>query len=482
MTLKMPYKIPILRFGTPYESLDTETLQSHRGPQELAVISQANAGMIRRDRRRLAAAQAKLHELSTGQLLDICAAAGEKFLHATLPMNADGQTQSPQEYVEVLSASSGLPHRLCRANMQKVYTVFAEMPKILRGLTRGIDPSVLDHGFGSQDGISLCYGQTASSLGVVLPSNSPGVNSIWMPAIPLRVPVLLKPGREEPWTPLRIMQAFLAAGCPAEAFGFYPTNHEGSATILEQCDRALLFGDERTTAQYASDPSIQIHGPGRSKILIGEDQIQRWPDFIDVLTDSIASNGGRSCINVSSIFVPAEAANIAQALAERLGPIAPKAFDDPEAELSSFANPKMAEFIESSISQALAQGGGADVAEPLRGGPRAVEQDGAVFLRPTVVHCESTAHPLAKTEFLFPFTSVVQVPQADMLAEMGQSLVVTAITKDEAWMAELMNAPSIDRLNLGPIPTNHVEWDQPHEGNLFEFLYQRRAIQRAMDW
>ena len=25
--------------------------------------------------------------------------------------------------------------------------------------------------------------------------------------------------------------------------------------------------------------------------------------------------------------------------------------------------------------------------------------------------------------------------------------------------------------------TNHVEWDQPHEGNLFEFLYKRRSIQ-----
>ena len=44
---------------------------------------------------------------------------------------------------------------------------------------------------------------------------------------------------------------------------------------------------------------------------------------------------------------------------------------------------------------------------------------------------------------------------------------------------ELMEAPNIDRLNIGPLSTLEVSWDQPHEGNLFEFLYKRRAIQRV---
>jgi hypothetical protein len=34
-------------------------------------------------------------------------------------------------------------------------------------------------------------------------------------------------------------------------------------------------------------------------------------------------------------------------------------------------------------------------------------------------------------------------------------------------------------LNVGPVPTNFVRWDQPHEGNLFEHLYARRAFHRA---
>ena len=41
-----------------------------------------------------------------------------------------------------------------------------------------------------------------------------------------------------------------------------------------------------------------------------------------------------------------------------------------------------------------------------------------------------------------------------------------------------MTRADIGRLNLGPVATNSIQWDQPHEGNLFEHLYQQRAFQR----
>jgi hypothetical protein len=55
--------------------------------------------------------------------------------------------------------------------------------------------------------------------------------------------------------------------------------------------------------------------------------------------------------------------------------------------------------------------------------------------------------------------------------------VVSAWTDNPAWIRQLMNSPDIERLNIGSFPTNRVQWEQPHEGNLFEFLYRRRAIQ-----
>ena len=63
-----------------------------------------------------------------------------------------------------------------------------------------------------------------------------------------------------------------------------------------------------------------------------------------------------------------------------------------------------------------------------------------------------------------------------MLNQMGDSLVVTAITGDKKFHEELLASPLIERLNLGPISTMKISWDQPHEGNMFEFLYKRRSI------
>ena len=100
-------------------------------------------------------------------------------------------------------------------------------------------------------------------------------------------------------------------------------------------------------------------------------------------------------------------------------------------------------------------------------------------MRPTIVLCDSFNHPLANKEFLCPYASVVEVPQSEMLKQIGPSLAVTAITRDKNFIGDLMESPLIDRLNIGPISTMKVSWDQPHEGNMFEFLYKRRSIEIA---
>ena len=73
---------------------------------------------------------------------------------------------------------------------------------------------------------------------------------------------------------------------------------------------------------------------------------------------------------------------------------------------------------------------------------------------------------------------MVEVPQNEMLNKIGPSLVVTAITKDQKFTDALLDSDLIERLNLGAIPTMKISWDQPHEGNMFEFLYKRRSIER----
>ena len=116
----------------------------------------------------------------------------------------------------------------------------------------------------------------------------------------------------------------------------------------------------------------------------------------------------------------------------------------------------------------------------LRGGSsRIAEVDGCTFLLPTVIRRADPTHPLTRSEFLFPFATVVEVPQERMLSSIGSTLVATAITADAGFRRELMSCSDIDRLNLGAVPTCAVSWDQPHEGNLFEHLYRRRSFQSA---
>jgi acyl-CoA reductase-like NAD-dependent aldehyde dehydrogenase len=470
--------IPILRRGEPYKSLDVARVPHHQTRELFVEISQANAGLIRRDLRDQGPAREALAALSTAEILEICARAAEKFANDSLPLGDEMQT--PEDYVRQVSATTGMPHVLARRNLQKVSGAMTQAASVLNGLTRNIEWETLDRGFGEIGGQALSFYPRTESLGVVLPSNSPGVHSLWIPSVPLKIPLVLKPGSAEPWTPYRIIQAFIQAGAPREAFSFYPTDHAGAGEILRNCGRGIIFGDISSVGAWANDPRIEIHGPGYSKIVIGEDCIDEWEKYLDVMLTSIAANGGRSCINASGIWVPAHAEEISEALSARLAAIEPRAADDDDAQIAPFADPNVADRISQIIGQGLNEPGAREVTASHRSGERMVTYNGCSYLLPTVVLCEDASHPMANKEFMFPFVSVVKSTQEEIPEALGPSLVVTAITSDPNLIRRLVNSPNVDRLNIGAVPTSQISWDQPHEGNLFEHLYARRAFQRAV--
>jgi acyl-CoA reductase-like NAD-dependent aldehyde dehydrogenase len=465
--------IPILRLGREYTSYDLVELDL--GDGKALTTHTANPGLIRRDLLQIAKSKAALDAIPAETLADYCEQAAELFLHADLPCG--DAIHSPQQYVESLSALTRLPHTLVRMNMGKIHAAMSQVRTVIAGLTRNMPLAIFDKGITRLDGLTINYFPTTSSLGVSLPSNAPAVNSLWIPAPVMKIPVMLKPGREDPFTPLRIVQAMIHAGFPKGAFGYYPTTHEGGDTLLTCCGRGISFGSDATVRKYSAFPSIQVHGTGRSKILIGEDMIARWPEFLDVIVQSISANGGRSCINTSAILVPSHRDELANALAAELAKITPHPRDHPEALLCGFANPALADGIDDLITAHLKEPGATDVTAMHRATPRKVEAFGQTYLCPTLISCTDKDHPLANTEFMFPYSSIVEIPQAEMLQTIGQTLVVSAFTGDPRFIEQLLLSPDIERLNLGTYPTNRVQWEQPHEGNLFEFLYHRRAIQ-----
>jgi len=449
--------IPVLRQGKPYKSVDVNKAYHYRTREQIAEISQANVGLIRRDLLQQAEMHAILQGFTTRELIAIAKKAAKHFGEDELPLGDSMQT--PDDIVKQISATTGSPNVMVRRNMEKV---------------RG----VLDRGYGDIAGRALSFFPRGHSMGVILPSNSPGVHSLWAPAIALKTPLILKPGSSEPWTPYRIVQAYIKAGIPREVFGYYSADHAGGGEILRQCGRGMLFGDVGAAKAWAGDPRIEIHGPGYSKIVLADEGAKNWEKYLDLMADSIAQNSGRSCVNCSSIWTTANAREIAEALAERFAKIGPRAEEDPEAAVAPFAAPDVARRISLMIDQEME--GTADLVEAKRGTPRVAEKDGCTYLLPAVVQC-SKEHALANREFLFPYASVVQVDASEIPHCLGPTLVCTAITSDKALQRRLLESNHIGRLNFGPISTMKISWDQPHEGNLFDHLYSRRAFQSVLE-
>lgn len=466
--------LPILRWGQSYESLAQAPVIHFITGETLAQISQANPGLLARDLRWAQRARDVLREIPGRELVQRMKHAADLYRDGTLPVG-DAE-QSPHDFVRLQSASTGLPEHMCEANMKKNHFVLANLDRILDALTRGLDLEILTRGHGVEPrGVTVSYQAQTPVLGMVLPSNSPGVHTLWLPVVPMQIGLVMKPGSQEPWTPFRMAAAFFAAGVPREVISIYPGSSDMGAEVVSRCPRAMIFGSADTVQRYAGNPRVQVHGPGFSKILIGDDGVDRWERHLDLMVASVLLNGGRSCINCSSIWASRHTRDIAQALADRLGSIDALPPDDPAAALAAFTVAGQAQAIHASIVEKLKEPGVEDFTAKF--GPRLVERERCAYLRPWVIHCDSPARQMANTEFMFPCVSVVSCPQSEMVERIGPTLVCTALTEDASWRGQLLDAPHIDRLNLGAIPTTQIDWLQPHEGNIVDFLFRARAVQ-----
>lgn len=470
-------EIPVIRWGQNYESMEKQDVVHFETGETLAQVHQANAGIVKMDMRKAAKAREVLRRFSPDELLAICAKAGELYMSAELPLG--NGTQTPEEFCQIQSASTGLPENMCQANMHKIAFVLKNMRQILDALTRGLPLEIFNKGYGDEGrGVIVSYQAQSPIMGLVLPSNSPGVHTLWLPCIPMQVGLALKPGSSEPWTPYRMASAFAEAGVPREAISLYPGPHEVGNALTEVCPRVMIFGGQATVDRYSGNPRVQVHGPGFSKILIGDDVVDRWEDYLDLMVESVFANSGRSCINASGIWASRHTEEIADAIAQRLASIEPTAMNDPEAKLAAFTNPDVAEAMNDQLNDGIT-GGVTEVTAKYRNGDRLIKHERYAFLKPTIVHCPDPSAPLANTEYMFPMASVVECPQAKMIKASAPTLVCTALTEDADWIKQLVDTTTIDRLNIGPVRTFQLNWLQPHEGNIVDFLYRARAFQNS---
>jgi acyl-CoA reductase-like NAD-dependent aldehyde dehydrogenase len=466
--------IPISRWGEPYKSLEADKVVHFATGEVLAEVSRANGGLVERDMRFAQRARNVLREIPIKDLLQLVKKAADLYTKADLPLG--NGTQSPDQFARMQSATTGLPEHMCRFNMEKNHFVLSNMEKILDSLTRGLDLDILSRGYGIEErGVPISYQAQSPVLGMVLPSNSPGVHTLWLPIIPMQIGLVLKPGPQEPWTPYRMAAAFIQAGIPKQAIAIYPGMGDVGAAVLQHCPRSLIFGGTATVEQYKGNPRVQAHGPGFSKILLADDQVDQWEKYLDIMVDSVLVNSGRGCINCSGIWASRHGRKIAEAIAARMGPVEPLPPEDPKAALAAFTVAGQADAINGQIDQDVKEAGVQDMTAKY--GPRLVKREFCDYMRPTVIFCESPEKAIAKKEFMFPFTTVVECPQDKMLEAIGPTLVCSLITEDAKLQRQFLDATHIDRLNIGPLKTIALNWLQPHEGSIVDFLFRARAFQ-----
>ena len=214
--------------------------------------------------------------------------------------------------------------------------------------------------------------------------------------------------------------------------------------------------------------------PGQSTLILA---LYIEPTWLAEIQQSLTLSGHPRFFPRNCVAIDAHTKKIAEAIAAKIGPMEALPPQDPNAQLAAFTNKQMATGTWSMIQQDLAESGVTDMTASY--GPRLVEQERCAYLRPMVLHADSPSRGVASKEYMFPFVSVVECPQKDMIKSIGQTLIGTALTADPSWIDDLTNAVNIDRLNIGAVATNRLNWLQPHEGNLTEFLFRNRAYQFA---
>src|SRR5262245_33393276 len=345
-------RIPVLRWGEPYESLETDKVVHFITGEVLAEVGRANAAMVERDMRFAPRARDVLREIPIKDLLQMMKKAGELYAKAELPLG-DG-TQTPDQFARMQSATTSLPEHMCKFNMEKNNFVLNNMDKILDSLTRGLDLNILSKGYGVEArGVPVSYQCQSPVLGMVLPSNSPGVHTLWLPIIPMQVGLVLKPGPQEPWTPYRMFNAVVQAGVPPQAMSNIPRPRDIGAAVLNRWPRSLIFGGTATVEQYKGNPRVPAHGAGFSKILLGDDKVDQWEKYIDLMADSIYVNSGRGCINCSGVWASRHSEKIAEAIAAKIGPVQPLPPEDPKAALAPVTVPNQADGVNNETEAAL---------------------------------------------------------------------------------------------------------------------------------
>ena len=372
-------------------------------------------------------------------------------------------------YVELASRASGLPIAVTRAAARGVADATrAAFDAVRPAQPRGAAVDWRDKRIRKGGSVWERRGEV---FAVHASGNAPGIHGAWPQALALGYRVAIRPSRREPFTGHRLILALRDGGFRPEDAVYLPTDYAGADEIVRAADLSMVYGGQDVVDKYANDATVLANGPGRTKILVTAEQ--DWRDYLDVIVDSISSQGGMACVNATAVLYEGDPFPLAQAIAERLSTIPPLPNSDERAILPTQPIAK----ARALASYLAARAAGTT---PVLGADQVVADlgNGYAALRPAV-------HLLAKpdvdklnVELAFPCVWVSPWSRGDGLGPLRHSLVLNAITTDEDLIDDLLSEPTIANVYNGHHPTYRTTPEIPHDGFLADFLMRNKGFIR----
>jgi acyl-CoA reductase-like NAD-dependent aldehyde dehydrogenase len=374
-----------------------------------------------------------------------------------------------ETYVGLASRISGVPIAVTRSSARGVVDAVASAFSVVSHARPA--GAVLDwRDERTRDGRAV-WTRRGEVFAVLASGNGPGVHGLWPQALALGYRVAVRPSRREPFTAHRLVHALREAGFRPEDAAYLPTDHRGADEMIRSADLAMVYGSQAVVDKYANDPTVLVNGPGRAKILITSEQ--DWRDHLDVITDSIANLGGMACVNATAVLYEGDPTALARAIADRLSTIRVLATEDEQAILPT-QNIDRAKALAGYLATVAAG------TTPVLGADQVVAElsDRCAALRPAVHLLTKLDVATLNVELPFPCVWVSPWSRSEGADSLRHSLVVTAITDDDALLDDLVAEPTIANVYRGDHPTYYAAPEIPHDGFLADFLMRNKGFIR----
>jgi len=407
-----------------------------------------------------------LQAMEIDEILDIYNEAARIFRKH---VNMGGYEISLKEYAEYVTLATGLPINASLRAAKGLYLTMSRSgsERMIRASSPNGSLDVFDDLIFSRSGVPMGWAPKGRVVGSVLPSNHPAVTILAMMIPAMKVPVVMRASRKEPYTASRIVSSLVEAGLPEDSIQLVLTDTSGIDTFLRSADLGMIFGTLSNVERFSNMKHVKAYGPGRSKMAVLPNEDRKTA--ANILFESLTADAGRACINMSSVVLAPGAEGVLDYLLPMFYELEARDPLDQKSMIGALPSKVAHGMVEYVSKRMIGQH------NLLEAGweNSIIEKEGSTFIMPQFYWVESD-HNAFGDEYPFIFGTITNSEIENIPELMSHSLSAGVIGRDSWLERQLLLNSSIEKVYRG-IPTNTIDPAQPHEGLMGDFLYSKKA-------